>query len=62
MHLGMTKFHIPFLGHCDLEILPSFKKYFVRSISLIFFEVGIPNLVSDESWDGKVSHFIFGSL
>ena len=45
MHLGMTGFHIPFLGHCDLDLSPSFKNYCVQSISLIFFELGIPNLV-----------------
>ena len=33
------------LGHCDFDLLPSFKNYSVWSISLIFFEVGIPNLV-----------------
>ena len=31
------------LGHCDLDLWPSFKNYCVQSISLIFFEVGIPN-------------------
>ena len=31
-------------GHCDLDLWPSFKNFCVRSISLIFFEVGIPNL------------------
>ena len=33
------------LGHCDLDLRPSFKNYCVRSISLIFFEIGIPILV-----------------
>ena len=32
-------------GHCDLDLWPSFKNYCVQSISVIFFEVGIPNLV-----------------
>ena len=36
---------MPFLGHCDLDLRPSLKNYCVRSISLIFFELGIPNLV-----------------
>ena len=31
--------------YCDLDLLPSLKNFCVRSISLIFFEVGIPNLV-----------------
>ena len=36
-------------GHpdCDLDLWLSFKNYCVRSISLIFFEVGIPNLVCE---------------
>ena len=32
-------------GHCDLYFRPSFNNYCVRSISLILFEIGIPNLV-----------------
>ena len=32
------------LSHCDLDLWPSFKNFCVRSISLIFLEVGIPNL------------------
>ena len=31
-------------GHCDLDLWLSFKNYCVRSLCLIFFEVGIPNL------------------
>ena len=45
MHLGMTGCHMQFLGHCDLDLWPSFKNYRVRSTTLIFFELGIPNLV-----------------
>ena len=45
MHLEMTGCHMPFLGYCDLDLWPSFKNYCVWSISLIFFELGIPNLV-----------------
>ena len=45
MHLGMTECHITFSGHCDLNLWPSFKNYCFQSISLIFFEIGIPNLV-----------------
>ena len=37
---------MPFLGHCDLDLWPGFKNYCVGSISLIFLELGIPNLVS----------------
>ena len=32
-------------GHCDLDLRPSFKNYCVLSMSLILFEVGIPNFV-----------------
>ena len=45
MHLAMTECHIPFSGHFDLNLKPIFKNYCVQSISLIFFEVGSPNLV-----------------
>ena len=45
MHLGMMGCHIPFLGHCDLDLCPSFKNYCVWSTTLIFFELGIPYLV-----------------
>ena len=45
MHLVITESHIPFSGHCDLDLLPSFKNYCVGIISLILFEVEIPNLV-----------------
>ena len=41
----MTGCHIPFLGQCDFDLWPSFKNYCVPSISLIFFKLGIPNLV-----------------
>ena len=37
--------HIPFFGNCDLDLWPSFKNYYVRSISLILYEIGIPNLM-----------------
>ena len=45
----MTKCHLPVSGHCDLnlDLCPSFKNYCVQNISLIFFEVGIPNLVCE---------------
>ena len=45
----MTECHISFSGHCDLDpdLWPSFKNYCVRSISHIFFEVGISNLVCE---------------
>ena len=43
MHLGMPECHKQFLGHCDLDLWPSFKNYCVQSISPILFDVGIPN-------------------
>ena len=45
IHLGMAECRVPFLGHCDLDLWPSFENNRVRSISLILFEVGISNLV-----------------
>ena len=41
----MPECQIPFLGLCDLDLLTCFMNKCVQSISLIFFEVGIPNLV-----------------
>ena len=48
MCLGMVECRIPFSGHRDLDhddLRLSFWKNLVCSISLILFEVGIPNLV-----------------
>ena len=56
MHLGMSECHKPFLVHCDLDLI--FKNYCVQSISPILFDVGIPNLGCDSSWDGGVVHTI----
>ena len=44
---------------CDLDLWPSFKDYCARSISLIFFEVGIPNLVCEciMGWRSVTYHF-----
>ena len=47
MHLGMVESHILFSGHCVLDLRPSFNNNCVRSISLILFEKGIPNLVCE---------------
>ena len=44
MYRPWTESHIPCLGHCYHDLSPSFKNR-VQSISLILFEVGIPNLV-----------------
>ena len=38
-----------------------FRKIMSRA-SLILLKVGIPNLVGESTWDGGVSHTIFGSL
>ena len=53
MHLGC---HVPYLSHCDLDLdfWPSFKNYCVWSSSLIFFELGIPNLVCKCILDGNL--------
>ena len=42
MHLGMVEYHILFSGHCDLDLVLII---IVSGASLIFFEIGIPNLV-----------------
>ena len=36
---------VPFLSHCDLTYDLVLKKNHVQSISLILFELGIPNLM-----------------
>ena len=47
-------------GHCDLDLWPSFKNFFVQRKSLIFFEVGIPNLVCIciLGWRSVINHFL----
>ena len=59
MHLGMVESHILFSGHCDLDLWPSFNNNCVRSISLILFEKGIPNLVCEciLGWLSVLYHF-----
>ena len=50
MYIGMTECRIPFSGHCvlELELWPCFfLNNCIRCIPLIFFEVGIPNLVCE---------------
>ena len=47
MNLGMGERHLPFSGHCDLDLWPRFNNNCVRSISLILFEIGIWNLVCE---------------
>ena len=47
MHLRMVECLVPFTGHCDLDLWPSFNNNCVRSISLLSFEIGIPNLVCE---------------
>ena len=37
MHLGMAECQIPFLGHCDLDLWPSFNNYRVQSILYIIW-------------------------
>ena len=59
MHLGMVESHILFLSHCDIDLLPSFNNNCVRSISLLLFEIGIPNLVCEciLGWLSVLYHF-----
>ena len=46
MHLWMKRCHLPSLGHCDLDLWPSFlNPHRVWCISSIFLEEGIPKLV-----------------
>ena len=47
------------LGHYDLDLRPCFKNYSVRCISLLFFEVGIPNFVCIciLGWGSVTYHF-----
>ena len=61
VHLGMAECRVPFSGRCDLDLGPSFENNRARSISLIFFEVGILFGV-DASWDVEKSRTIIGSL
>ena len=44
MHPRIAECHVPYLGHCDLDLWPSFKIIMSRAY-LILFEVGISNLV-----------------
>ena len=44
MHLGMAECYVPFSGLCDLDLVYMYNNH-VWSISLILFQVGIPNLV-----------------
>ena len=45
MHLWMGICCLPLWGHCDLDLLPSFKNSRISKIPPILFEVGITNLV-----------------
>ena len=44
MHLGMPECHKLFLGHCDLDLWPSFQEWLCPEHTAISFDVGIPNL------------------
>ena len=58
MYLELTECQIPFWV-TDLDLWPSFKNYFVWGISLIFFVVGISNLVCIciLGWWSVIYHF-----
>ena len=53
----MAECHIPFTGHCDLDLF--FNNNYVMSISLKLFEIGIPNLVCEciLRWRSVLYHF-----
>ena len=55
----MGECHIPFLGHLDLWL--SLQNNRVQNISLILFEMGIPNLLYVTSLEADLSH-IFRSV
>ena len=59
MHHGKGEYHIPFSGHCDLDLV---FRLSVSGAYLILFEVGISNLVCGCIWDDEVSRAIVGSL
>ena len=59
MHFGMVICCVPFLSHCDLDIL-SFYNTRVRGISFILFEVGIPNLVCGFILEWQSGAYILG--
>ena len=59
IRLGVPECSILFLGRCDLDLWPQFKKNCVRSISPILFEIRIPNLVCGYTLG---SCTVFGSL
>ena len=52
---------VPLTGHCDLklELLPRFENNYICSISLILFEVGIPNLVCECILELRIVPFHF---
>ena len=58
MHMWMAKYQVPFPGQCDLDLWLSFKKNHVQSISFLFFEVGIPNLMFESilGWQSAAYH------
>ena len=43
----MVECLVPCTGNCDLDLWPSFNNKCVRSISLLFFVIGIQNLVCE---------------
>ena len=61
MHIGMTECHYHFRVTVTLTSDLVFKNYCVWSISLIFFEVGIPNFVCEciMGWRSRECHIPF---
>ena len=60
MHLGIGECHLPFSGHCDLDLVleiivsGAYLLYYLRQESKFLFV--------NASWDGGVSCTIYGSL
>ena len=55
----MVECLVPFTGHCDLDLWPSFLKHYVQSISLILLKVGIPNLMVGCNFGWRKCHIPF---
>ena len=62
MHLGIVECHVPFLGHCDLDLWPSFRIIMSRAYLLYYLRYESQICCVDASWDEEVSLTIIKSL
>ena len=53
MNLGIKECRVPFLGHCDLDLV---FRIIISGADLILFEVGIPSLDGDMLWTFFLCH------